>query len=468
MSKWHALSVQAWRGLAPSALLSAALVLAACGGGGGVSSTTDVTSTACSVPAQKDWLRDYMAEWYFWYLQSPSPDPASFASVDNYFGALLFAGDTTFPRDRYSGSSTTAAFNQFFEEGKTLGYGAFVAGLEVAGRPDLPLYVRYVEASSDAALRGVQRGDEILSANGRSTADILRASDFSAFTPSQPGDTLALRLRSAAGGAPSERSVTLTASNYPLAPVSGANVVTLANGKTMGYLFVKDMVSQTAPGLAAAFGQFRGAGVSELVLDLRYNGGGFVSVAGNLASYIAGSVGEGRIFTSLVFNDKRGASNNSQVAFSSPGPALNLRRVFVLMGSRTCSASELVVNGLRGVGIDVVTVGATSCGKPVGFLPQAHCGTTFSVVNFESVNALGQGRYFNGITAQCAALDNPIQALGSQADNLMVAARAVAVGGTCVAGSAAAVPTERRTLSARLRSTTSELDPGERQGMVGR
>jgi hypothetical protein len=71
-------------------------------------------------------------------------------------------------------------------------------------------------------------------------------------------------------------------------------------------------------------------------------------------------------------------------AFSTPAPALGLPRVIVLMGPRTCSASEQVINGLRGAGVEVVAVGDTTCGKPVGFLPTNACGQTYSVVNFES------------------------------------------------------------------------------------
>ncbi len=78
----------------------------------------------------------------------------------------------------------------------------------------------------------------------------------------------------------------------------------------------------------------------------------------------------------------------------------------MLTGRRTCSASEQVINGLRGAGLQVVAVGETTCGKPVGFQPVAQCGTTYSVVNFESVNQLGEGRYWDGLDASCAVAEN--------------------------------------------------------------
>ena len=439
-------------------LVGLAAALAGCGGGGGSSTGTPNAGVDCSVPAQQTWLSDYMNEWYFWYRQAPAPAPASYPTLDSYFAARLFTGDATFARDRYSFSQSTTSFDQFYGEGKTLGYGVFVAGVEVTGRPDLPLRVRYVEPLSDAAARGLQRGDEVLALNGRAASDAIAANDFSALTPRAAGDTLVLRLRGPAG----ERSVTLTASAYTLTPVSGGTLLRSPAGRSIGYVMIKDMISQTAPGLQSAFAQFKTAGVTELVLDLRYNGGGLVSTAGEVASYASGARANGGVFATLAFNDKRAAANNQTFSFSSPAAALALPRVFVLMGSRTCSASELVINGLRGIGIEVVAIGSASCGKPVGFLPAAHCDTTFNVVNFESLNARGQGRYFDGIAPTCAVADDLTHALGAADEALVGAARAYADTGACPATASLAVAPTRRGIGA----VTTE--PGERQGMVAR
>jgi carboxyl-terminal processing protease len=440
------------------------LLLASCGGGGGgagspVLPTPPASGAECSVLSQNTWLRDYMNEWYFWYRIAPSPDPAAYTTRDAYFDAALYTGsDPAFPRDRYSFSETTARFNQFYGEGKTLGYGVFVAGVEVTGRPDLPLKVRYIEPLSDAAARGVKRGDQVLSINGRSASDIITANDFSALTPAAEGNTLTLQLRNAGV----DRSVTLTASAYTLSPVTGATVLNSPGGRRMGYVSVKDMISQASPGLQSAFTQFRSAGVNELIIDLRYNGGGLVSMGGEVASYAAGARANGQVFTSLVYNDKRAASNNENFRFTAPASALGLSRVFVLMGSRTCSASELVINGLRGVGVDVVTIGGTSCGKPVGFLPKSNCDTTFNVVNFESVNARNEGRYFNGIAPTCAVADDVSRPLGAVDEALVAAARRYADGGGCPAGSS------RESAESRPAVPTLIREPGERSGMLGR
>ncbi len=446
----------AQRLLGCSALLA---ILAGCGGGGG-SGGGDPTPPAadCSVAAQKAWLGSYMNDWYFWYRLSPSPDASGYASVEDYFNALLFAGDATFPRDRFSYFEPTASFNQFYGEGKTLGYGVFVAGVEVTGRPDLPLYVRYIEPLSDAGVKGVRRSDQVLSVNGRNAADIIAANDFSALTPRNAGDTLTLVLRGVDG---SVRSVALTAQAYTLSPVSQSAVVTSPAGRRLGYIVVKDMISQSAGGIDNAFAQFRAQGVQDLVLDLRYNGGGLVSVAGNLSSHVTNA--SGRTFAALLYNDKRAFASNETFRFGAPAAGLNLPRVFVLTGSRTCSASEQVINGLRGAGVQVVAIGGATCGKPVGFLPASQCGTTYSVVNFESVNARTEGRYFDGFAPTCAVADDATQPLGSTQEALLGAAASYADRGVCPTGAAG-----REQAAGWRARTPSGTEPGERQGMIAR
>ena len=136
----------------------------------------------------------------------------------------------------------------------------------------------------------------------------------------------------------------------------------------------------------------------------------------------------------------------------------------MLTGPRTCSASEQVINGLRGVGIDVVAIGETTCGKPVGFLPTDlnQCGTTYSVVNFESVNARKEGRYFDGFDATCAVAEDWSRPLGAIDEPLLAAARLHADTGVCPVAAARETPLVRRSQLPR------KAEPGERSGMLAR
>lgn len=408
------------------------MALAACGGDPIDDDGYVPPPLSCSATDQKTWIGAYMNDWYFWYALSPRPNPAPYATPADYFDALLYQGTSvSFPADRWSGTSSTASFNSFFRDGETMGYGVSVAGAEVTGQLNAPLYVRYVDPNSPAATADVRRGDRVISINGRSAADIIANEAYGELVASRPGDVLRLVVRDNTG----DFAINVTAATYALRPVPQSNIVLSPLGRKMGYVVVKDMITQANAPLDAAFADFRVQGVSDVILDLRYNGGGFVSVGNTVASYVAGSRGNGRSYAKLLYNDKRAAANNVAYPFSNPGNALGLPRVFVLMGSRTCSASEQVINGLRGAGVQVIAIGDTTCGKPVGFNAQdGGCGTTYSAVTFESVNDLNQGRYFDGFAATCPVAEDFTQPMGSATDPLLISAANYADDGFCPAG----------------------------------
>jgi carboxyl-terminal processing protease len=443
------------------------IVLAACGGGGG---DGNPPALSCSVADRQVWLADYFNDNYLWYQLSPQPSPSNYASTEAYFDALLYGGGdpipggsgALWPADRYSGYQSTESFNRFFGDGQTLGYGLAVAGLEVSGQPGAPLYVRYIEPASPAAAAGIVRGDRVLSLNGRAASDIIAADDFSVLTPNASGDRLSVALRNEVG---QDRTVQLTANVHNLTPVQSGQVVFSPNGRRMGYVFVKDMISQVANPLASVMTNFRNQGIQELVLDLRYNGGGLVSMGGTVASYAAGNRGAGQVYARLLYNDKQSASNQT-FSFSNPGAWAGFAKVYVLMGERTCSASEQVINGLRGVGVEVVAVGDITCGKPVGFLPSDDgCGTTYSIVNFEGVNAQNQGRYFDGLTPTCAVAEDFTLPIGDLADPLLVTAAHYIDNAACPVALTREIPQSRRGAPRR---ANPGADGGERSGMSAR
>ena len=442
------------KGLSAAAL---GLGLVACGGGGGGGSDTVVASPAapaaadCSLAGQKDWMRSFMAERYYWSGQSPNPEPGPFGSVSAYFAALQFTGNSTAPADRWSYLSDTASYQQFFAEGRTLGYGVFVNGNELT----LPLKVRFTEARSPAALAGVMRGDTILSVNGVAAATLVSRADFSLLSPAREGDQVSLELQAESGQV---RTVQLTATTFDLTPVPVATTLNTASGGKVGYLVLKDFITQAEAPLAEGLARLRNEGVSELILDLRYNGGGRVSTSNVLASLIAGVSRSGQLFTELRYNSRLSAQN-AVYRLEATQPGFN--RVVVLTGPRTCSASELVVNGLKPL-MPVVTVGGATCGKPFGFNPTDQCGVTYSAVNFESFNAAGEGRYYNGIAAQCPATDDFSGTLGTATEGLTAAALRFLGTGSCpvAAQAPAGLAASKRSLgSAPVRQV---LEPGER------
>jgi carboxyl-terminal processing protease len=458
------------------------ILLVACGGG------SDNTQSACgsaaassSVGDRQSWLRCYFDNNYLWYALSPKPSPGSAATVDEYFEALLYGGGdaipngggATWPSDRYSFSQSTESFNRFFGDGQTVGYGLAVAGFEVKNQPSAPLYVRYLEPAGPAAQARILRGERIMSLNGRTSAELIAANngegDFSVLAPNAAGERVSVVVRNSAGV---DRTVNLTATTFDLTPVQGAQVVLSQGQQSIGYVFIKDMVSQVDSPLASVMTDFRNQGIQQLILDLRYNGGGLVSMGATVASYGAGNRGAGQVYTKLLYNDKQ-SNNNQTFNFSNPGAWAGFSKVYVLVGERTCSASEQVINGLRGVGVDVVAIGDITCGKPVGFLPDDDGqGTTYSVVNFEGVNARNEGRYFNGLTPTCAVAEDFSQPIGDtgEGDNigdpLLVAAAFHVDSGACPVALTRESPLSRAKGSARARYDGA--DGGERSGMIAR
>jgi hypothetical protein len=226
------------------------------------------------------------------------------------------------------------------------------------------------------------------------------------------------------------------------------------------------MIDQVEPTLGTTMTSFRNQNVQELVIDMRYNGGGFVEVGRDVASYAAGSRGANQTYARLLYNDKNAGSNFSY-PFTNPNAWSGFSRVYVLMGERTCSASEQVINGLRGVGVDVVAIGDVTCGKPVGFNARADgCGTTYSIVNFESVNALNEGRYFDGFAPTCSVAEDFSKPIGALDDPLLVAAAYHVDNGVCPAGTAREQALSKSTTTPRKRY--SGADGGERTGMRAR
>jgi len=434
-----------------AALIALPLGLAACGGGGGDGGHSSIGDPLAE---QKSWVASYLNDAYLWYASKPNPDPANYSSVDAFFHASLSTGSTAgVPKDRWSYTEATASHQQFFSAGQTMGYGVAVAGVEVAGQPNQPLRVRYIEPASPAFGK-LQRGETLLTINGKPASSYISSGDFSVLSAVNVGDTLTLSVQGTSG----TRQVTIAAAVYNLTPVSVATILSTPDGTPVGYVVLHDFITQALTPFDTAFAGFQMAGVDAVVLDMRYNGGGLVSVADDVASYMIGAGAVNQPFASLTYSDKKQASN-TVFRFGSKAAALGLGKVYVLTGSRTCSASELVINGLKPF-VTVVQIGDTTCGKPVGFNPVDHEGTTYSAVNFQSQNASGVGSYYDGIAPTCAVADDVDHALGDPAERLTAAALSYVDDKGCPAASSRDQP-----MALRERAATV-IEPGQSRGMI--
>lgn len=391
----------------PLFVLALAAAVASCGGGSGdvtpvsFPGTPDPTA-ACMPDAQRASLDAWMQDQYYWYAQLKAADGGA-QDTDTYFHSML-----PNPPDRYSFTQSTASFDQTFNGGWRIGYGYTLAWDPATSR----LRVRNVEPESPVAAAGVHRGDTVVSIDGVTPLAIVEGRLPPVNTK---GVARVFVLADAAGN---QRTVTVASGLFPIDALAGWKVIDATRGGQpvkVGYMAYHQFVQYSAWSLGIATGKMAGQGVSEFVLDLRYNGGGAVTTARDLASMISGSRTDGAVFAQLRYNDRH-PEKNLDLPFMTAAerytaPIEGLRRVFVITSGGTASASELVINGLKPF-MQVVLVGDRTYGKPYGFAPRNDCGTTYNAVNFEVFNGRGAGGYASGFPADCPVPDDLDHELG--------------------------------------------------------
>ena len=361
------------------ACAASGLLLAGCGGGGDSggsapapapgpsgpftpSAQLEGSVAGCSLNTQKQFIRSYMDEVYLFYNEIPNVNAAAFNNIPDYFNALLVRTPDAngVPKDQFSAVIPSAQADGSLARGASL--------------------------SLDPA--------QLLSAG------------TGAFVPQVFNSTT-------------------------------------GSGRKFGYIQFNDHDVGAQDQLITAFRAVRDAGAQDLVLDLRFNSGGFLYIAQSAASMVTGPANNGKVFEQLRYNDKRTAETNASALFftgvvetpdtsathaaqypaGTPLPQLGLPRVFVLTSGRTCSASESIINSLRGVDVQVIRVGSTTCGKPYGFREKDNCGWAYFPIEFKGSNAKGFGDYTTGFAPNCAVQDDPAQTAGGPGDPLLTAAK---------------------------------------------
>lgn len=419
---------------------------------------------------ENNWLRSWTNDLYLWFGEVSDRDPSAFATPE-YFdlmktNALSASGQA---KDKFHFTYDTAVWQALSQGGVTAGYGAEFEIL--ASRPPRRIVVAFTEPGTPAASQ-LARGDEILQVDGvdavngntQANVDVLNAGLF----PDGAGESHTFMVRNTAGVT---RTVTIASATITKVPVPIATTLSTQSG-LVGYLQFNDHIATAEDDLEAAIVSLRNQNVTDLILDLRYNGGGYLDLASELSYMIANTtLTAGRTFERIVFNSKYPSRNpvtgetlqptpfhtTSQGFVGSRGrqlPTLNLNRVYIISGTGTCSASESIINALRGVNIEVYLIGSTTCGKPYGFYPTDNCGTTYFSIQFRGENAANFGDYSDGFSPAntvgtrgttvpgCSVADDFSHALGDPAESRIAAALAFRASNNqnCPAASGASDP----------------------------
>ncbi|NNF60963.1 MAG: hypothetical protein HKO55_10410 [Gammaproteobacteria bacterium] len=378
-----------------------AVLLSACGGGngggGGGAPINAVLPDDCSVIAQNRFVSDVMKDIYYWVDEMPELDPDLFASPQELLNALLFS-----ELDRFSVIADAAAEDAFFSNSQFIGIGM---GILLTGGDTLQVTQTFSDGPARAA--GIDRGFSILEINGQTIAEAVAGDGVSAaFGPDREGAQVNLRYTDLAG---TEMQATLFKAIVTIDTVS-AQAVFDVDGRTTGYLKFRNFVEPSFDALASTFADLQQQGVTELVLDLRYNSGGLISVANYLAGLLGGQVTAGEVFTRRVHN-MQNADRNLTTNFVDEADALDLNRVVIITSGSTASASELIINGLDPF-IDVWLVGDDTVGKPVGSYGFSFCDKVLRPISFANENAVGNTDFFAGFAVDCPAADELERALG--------------------------------------------------------
>ncbi|HAT32244.1 MAG TPA: peptidase [Janthinobacterium sp.] len=437
-----------------------------------------------SLTTEKQWIRAFVNETYLWYQDVVDLDPAlfipgatvsytepsdnfaspmalgsNFDALNAYFNSQRSTLSTSSgkPRDQFHFTYRTDEWQALSSAANSVGFGMQVA--LPSSSPPRKAVVAYTESGSPASGGNVARGAQLISVNGVAIADGDSSALNEALFAPIAGKQYNFQVIDQGGAAP--RNVTLTAGNVTSTPVQHASTLAAPYGN-VGYIQFNDHIATAEGQLIAAVATLKaangGKGIDDLVLDLRYNGGGLLDIASEMAYMIAGpGATANKNFETASCNDKNPFGitagegtpfHRATLGFSTTAgqalPQLGLGRVFVITGNGTCSASEAIMNGLKGLGIQVVQIGNTTCGKPDGFVPQDNCGVTYFTIQFKGVNQLGFGDYADGLipagsgaTANnlpgCVVADDFSKPMGDITEARLAAALQYRRDGTCPA-----------------------------------
>jgi len=365
-----------------------------------------------TIQENKDFY-EFMQDWYYWNNTIPAITPAKYPSVYEVLEAIRYK-----PLDRWSFITDWAEFVAYFQESRLIGYG-FGSAWDSSGK----LRVAFIHNTTDMYDSGVRRGWIIDKINGVSVTSSMNISQMlganetgvsNTFTFIKPDNT--------------SFELTLQKKDVFANTVLHHQIFEYPDLK-IGYLVLQSFREPTEAELNEVFSEFSAAGVQELILDMRYNGGGLVSIATKLASMIAGPSLAGSPFVKYEYNANKAEERNTTVNLENVANSLSLNRLITICTRGSASASELMINGLRPF-IDVTIVGNTTYGKPMGSnIFNYDNKYAFAPITFKTKNANNEGDYFGGITVDIPAPDDLTRNFGDPEEGSLQIALAYILSG---------------------------------------
>lgn len=301
----------------------------------------------------------------------------------------------------YSNIQEVAPLTKVYETAG-LGFGPIFSS-QIDAQGTIGLSIAYVHQGSPAWNAGIRRGDTIFRVNGV----VLNANNYQSYMTAlyySPSGSYEFGLiRDADITKKLQVSVSVDIYRYNSVLYSGV----IEEGEhRIGYLVLENFDLDAQDFVVDILQQLKDKNINELILDLRFNPGGAVAQSRYLASAIAGTKHLDDVFVNVNFRGNRsqswkfrgGPNDEDGLGIA---PDLGLSRLYVIGSENTASASELIINGLRGIDFPVILVGSRTEGKNVGMTTTqtTYLNTKylFSPITFRVSNAKGFGDYPDGI-----------------------------------------------------------------------
>ena len=350
------------------------LFLSACGSGS--TNTSQDRSTEFD-DNQKDFLYNLFKTEYLWYDEVPSIDYSSYSRPQNMINALKYQAF-----DNWSYSQTLDEYNDSSNQ-VTQGFGCFFSGSVIES----------IQFESPCDTAGLKRGDDILRINDEEAA----SENYNEALNNLGIEAIFTILR---GTQEIDVSITPLKYNYK---ASKSQIFTRANGVKVGHLILDEFTSSSADEIDTVFTYFKNNNITELIIDLRYNGGGSLNTASILMDKIAAYNNHDDVQMHLKWNENY-RQNDSYYHFFKDDNSLDINRVLFLTTFNTASASEMTINALKPF-LDVKLIGSTTRGKPVGMQGKINKGLIYWLINFSVYNANDIGEFYSGINVDCNVSD---------------------------------------------------------------
>jgi hypothetical protein len=457
----------------------------------------------------KDSIFLYAKDTYYWNEPFPSYEtfkPRSYSTNQAVLDAIRalpgvgkpFVTTPTdpVPREKYSFIDDGSVSSQLAGVSGDFGFSVFYNG----ERPSSDLRIKYVSPNSPAAAKGLKRGFRITKINGRTEISTAVSANVSFVSDAVFGSSSSVSITVEKPGGVSE-DIVVNRTSYSNNPIFHSSVISVGS-KKVGYIVYNSFTTNSRDALTTKIAEFAAAGATELVVDLRYNGGGSVATADVFTNLLAPASlngttmyttvwtktmqdGKANILANQPLTDANGKlqpftggvngkfatyadidykpAGNREV-FAKVGAA-NFSKVYFLVLSGTASASELLINNLK-PHLNVQLIGGKTYGKPVGFFAISIDKIDLYIPQFETKNSLNEGGYYTGLPVNYTVPDDVTRDFGDRNEALLAAALSHSEKGTFTLSKPNnTISSVRKMSSSEERELTNELDQDIFKGM---